>query len=245
MTTKIATLLLVLGALLIGPGTAGAHVETDVNLLTAIDESASVGRHGEWLQYNGLAKAVRSPEFLDAVLRTGAHGRVGFAIVAWSSHGNVRVILPWMVITSAADAGRAAWLIERAARVDRAHWEDVDETGRARAAETPGHDTDISATIDAAVRLTVAAPFPSERGVINILANGRDNVGRGPQLATRRAVALGLTVNGVVFGDGKGLANYFRDHVIGGRGCFVETVSADPGTFNDMMVRKLLQDLLW
>lgn len=230
---------------LVGPAFSEGHVETDANLLTAIDESASVGRHGEWLQYNGLARALESPEFLDAIRRSGDKGRIGFSVVAWSSHGNVRVVLPWMVVGSEADAERAANIIDHASRVDRSPWEDEDETGASRPTDDAGTYTDISATISAAGRLVEAAPFESERGVVNILANGRDNVGDGPSSATRQSVSLGLTVNGVVFGSDRGLADYFRQHVIGGAGSFVESVDANPHTFNAMMVRKFVRDLLW
>lgn len=230
---------------LVGPALSMGHVETDANLLTAIDESASVGRHGEWLQYNGLARALESADFLDAIRGSGENGRIGFSVVAWSSHGNVRVVLPWMVIGSEADAARAANIIDRASRVDRSSWEDEDETGASGLTDDAGTSTDISATISATGRLVEAAPFQSERGVINILANGRDNIGDGPSSATRQAVSVGLTVNGVVFGNDRGLADYFRQHVIGGAGSFVESVDANPHTFNAMMVRKFVRDLLW
>ncbi len=224
-------------------GFAGSLIETDANILTAIDESASVGRHGEWLQYNGLAKAVVSAEFLEAVQFAGDNRQIGFAVVAWASHGEVREIVPWMVIASAADAQLAAERIRNAPRLDRSSWDDADETG-VPVGDRTGNETDMSATIDAAVGLVVAAPFLGDRGVINILANGPDNVGPGPRAATDRAVGLGFTVNGVAFGDAPDLAGYFRDNVIGGVGCFVEQVDADPVSFNAMMVRKLLQDLL-
>ncbi len=232
-------------AALLNPALSDAQVEMDANLLTAVDESASVGRHGEWLQYNGLARALTSPQFLAAVHKHGGHRRIGFVVVAWSSHGNVRVVLPWMAITTAADAFRAADLIERAPRTDRSSWDDEDETGASSVVDEVGSETDISATIDATTRMMIAAPFLADRRVINILANGRDNVGLGPQTETLRAVSLGLTINGLVFGNDHGLTDYFQRHVIGGEGSFVETVSSDPDTFNDTMVRKLLQDLFW
>ena len=200
------------------------------------------GRHGEWLQYNGLAKAVVSQEFLEAVQYAGDKRRVGFAVVAWSSHGNVREIVPWMVVSSVADARRVAERIRNAPRFDRSSWEDSDDAG-APTGDPTGNETDMSATIDAAVGFVVAAPFLGDRGVINILANGPDNVGSGPRLATNRAVGFGFTVNGVAFGGAPDLADYFRYNVIGGLGSFVEHVDADPTSFNTMMVRKLLQDL--
>ena len=233
-----------LAAVMARAGVAGMLIETDANVLTAIDESASVGRHGEWLQYNGLAAAVTDPSFLEAVLYGGDKRRVGFAVVAWSSDGRFREILPWMVIASEADAALAADLIRRAPRKDRSDWDAPADSDAPAMLRRAGGDTDMSATIDAAVMRVVLAPFAGGRGVINILANGRDNVGNGPGPATQRAVALGMTVNGVAFGDDDGLPDYFRRHVIGGIGCFVESVDADPQSFNETMVRKLLQDLL-
>ena len=122
------------------------------------------------MQYNGLAKAVVSHEFLEAVQYAGDKRQVGFAVVAWSSHGNVREIVPWMVISSVADAQLAAARIRNAPRLDRSSWDDADEIG-APIGDASGSETDMSATIDAAVGLVVAAPFLGDRGVINILAN--------------------------------------------------------------------------
>ena len=225
------------------PARAAPVVETDANILTAIDESASVGRHGEWLQYNGISAAVTSPEFLEAVRRSGSRGQVGFAVVAWSSGGGLRMVVPWTVIRSPDDAARVAARVAQAPRADRSSWEDSDPSGAPLGADIGG-ETDISGSIRAAADMVLAAPFPTDRGVINILANGRDNVGSGPSPATAQAVSRGLTVNGVVFGDEPGLADYFRRNVIGGIGSFVESVDADPLTFNAMMVRKFLQDLM-
>ena len=53
-------------------------LQTDVNLITAIDVSDSITRHDEWLQYSGLARGVVDAEFL-ARIAEGTERRIGFA----------------------------------------------------------------------------------------------------------------------------------------------------------------------
>lgn len=235
---------LAIGLVLAAPSLAATAITTDANILTAIDESASVGRHEEWLQYNGLAEAVLNPAFLDAVRQAGPRGTVGFSVVAWSTGGAIRVVVPWTVIASAEDAARVAAHIRTSPRTDRSSWADADDTGAPLGDDAASRPTDISATIDAAANMTMTAPFAAARGVINILADGPDNVGQGPRDASQLAVSRGLTINGVVFGGDETLADYFRGHVIGGIGAFVESADNDPQAFSAMMVRKFLQDLM-
>jgi hypothetical protein len=97
--------------------------------------------------------------------------------------------------------------------------------------------TDVSATIDFAIDLALVAPYSATRSIVNVCGNGRDNVGTGPRAARDRAVATGMTVNGLVLGAKDGLAGYFREHVQGGAGSFVIEVPA-------AMVQKLLRDLV-
>src|SRR3546814_16737195 len=62
------------------------------------------------------------------------------------------------------------------------------------------------------------------RSVVNILSNGVDNNGPTPDAARDQAIRLGITINGIVFGERDDLADYFRQHVIGGPGAFIMTV---------------------
>ena len=60
--------------------------------------------------------------------------------------------------------------------------------------------------------------------MINICANGIDNIGDGPAAARDRASGQGLIVNGLILGDrddAAEVATYFRDHVQAGPGSFV------------------------
>jgi hypothetical protein len=105
------------------------------------------------------------------------------------------------------------------------------------------HRTDISAAIDFALDLIAAAPYRSPRSVINICANGKDNVGPGPRAARDRAVAAGIVINALAMGPRKHIAAYFDRQVRGGPGSFVMEVSA-PEHVAAAMLDKLLRDLI-
>jgi hypothetical protein len=53
-----------------------AQTYVDANLVTALDVSDSIMRHEEWLEFEGLAKAVVSTAVLDAIAG-GRYGRIG------------------------------------------------------------------------------------------------------------------------------------------------------------------------
>jgi hypothetical protein len=87
-----------------------------------------------------------------------------------------------------------------------------------------GHATDVSAAILRAIEVGAAAPFVSRHHVINMCANGIDNIGDGPGAARDRADAEGMSVNGLVLGhraDAGEIAAWYRDHVQAGPGSFV------------------------
>ena len=71
---------------------------------------------------------------------------------------------------------------------------------------------------------------------------GVDNLGEEPDAARDRAVAAGITVNGVVVNGDPQVVGYYQDHVIDGKGAFVLEV-ADSATVVDAMTRKFLLDV--
>ena len=84
--------------------------------------------------------------------------------------------------------------------------------------------TDVSAAIERAIEVGASGPFASHHEVINMCANGIDNIGAGPAAARDRADARGHDVNGLILGDREDageIAEYFRDHVQAGPGSFV------------------------
>ena len=230
--------------LLVWPASAVAaeeqQAQTDANLVTALDVSDSIMRHEEWLEFEGLAKAVVSAAVLDAITG-GRYGRIGFAAITWSSAGRFEIIVPWTLIESIDDAEAVATALHGFA-IDRSSWKSH-RNGSGGSDKFPEHQTDISRAIDFATSLALAAPHPSERMVVNVCANGTDNVAEDPRAARDRAMAAGIVINGLVIGRKSGLANYFRDHVQGGAGSFVLEVT-QPIALADAMVDKLLRDLI-
>lgn len=214
---------------------------TDFNLITAIDVSDSITRNDEWLQYSGLARGVVDAEFL-ARITEGAEQRIGFVAFTWSSGGQVAVVVPWTVIETRADAERVAAQLNGAPRIDRSAF------GRYRPLSSSvdrdrGGMTDIAEAIEAAVRLSVAAPYAAPRSVVNILSNGVDNNGQDPTVVRDNAIRMGITLNGIVFGDRDDLPDYFRQNVIGGPGAFLMTVNK-PEDLPSALEKKFWQDLV-
>jgi hypothetical protein len=82
-------------------------LRTDANILTALDVSDSIDEPAVALQFEGMARAVLAPEFLQAV-SAGTHGRIGFAVYTWAAGRNLRIVLPWTLIGSADDARRVS-----------------------------------------------------------------------------------------------------------------------------------------
>jgi hypothetical protein len=219
---------------------ADEQIPTDANLVTALDVSDSIMRHEEWLEVEGLAKAVVSAAVLDAIA-AGQHGRIGFTVHTWSSAGRFEIVVPWTLIESLDDAEGVATTL-RGFAIDRSSWKRHGNRsgGSDKVSE---HQTDISGTIDFAAHLALAAPHVSQRAVVNVCANGTDNVAEDPRAARDRAMAAGIVVNALVVGGKRGLASYFRANVQGGAGSFVLEV-AQPAAMADAMVDKLLRDLI-
>lgn len=223
------------------PALAGqAAPATDANVITAVDVSNSIMRHEEWLELEGLAKAIVDPAVLNAI-EGGRYGRIGFAVFTWSSGGHFEILVPWTLIASIEDAKRVAVRL-RGFRIARSSWQRLDNGSGARG-KTPELRTDISGTIDFAAAQALAAPYAAQRSVINVCANGADNVAQDPRAARDRALAAGIVINGLVIGGSKGLADYFRERVQGGPGSFV-TQLTKPEAVAAAMIDKLLHDLI-
>jgi hypothetical protein len=214
-----------------------AQVATDVNIATGLDISASVGRDEEWLERVGTARGLASQPFAEAAL-SGRHGRVGVAVFAWSSQG-CPLVVDWSVIATLEDAAGVARTLEATPLIDFEH-----DIGLRHQDQSIGDDrlTDLSRAIECGRHLLAHAPFLATRSVLNILGDGVDNLNEEPDVARDRAVASGITVNGVVINGSPEVVGYYRNHVIGGHGAFVLDV-ADPVTMVDVMTRKFLLDV--
>lgn len=231
---SVSTLLLALSTAL-----AAQPLPTDANLITAIDVSGSVDTPAEALQFDGIADAIVDPAFLRTVA-AGFHGRVGFAVFTWSSHGHFLTLVPWTVIDSPATAANVAAQLRKVRTPPRQF-----PPSLAGAEPRPWRRdllTDVSATIEHASRLLTKSPFAAGREVINILANGTDNVGEGPAAARASALGRGIVINGLVLGGDEEVVRYFRERVRCGPGSFV-IATHEPSDVSWAMLQKFLLDL--
>jgi hypothetical protein len=227
----------VLAALMATAGWTTSHAAERVDLLLvlAADISRSVDEVKFQLQRSGYAAAFSDSRVIEAI-RSGPNGRIAVAFVEWSEPLSQRIVIDWMVISD-----------DKTARLFGDH---IVEASRAFA-----DSTSISAGIDCAMAQLDRAPYEARRRVIDVSGDGDNNSGRDVTAARDEAIATGVTINGLVIltdtstgwnsdhtNPPGGLANYYRNNVIGGPGAFV-MVAENSNSFGDIIVKKLLAEI--
>jgi hypothetical protein len=203
----------------------------DVLLVLAVDISRSVDEDEARLQREGYRSAVADPAVVEAI-RGGMIGAIGIAYVEWAGAEYQRLVLPWQRIAGVADA--QAWS-EKLAEAPRASlsW------------------TSISGAIDFSRKVMAEAPHEATRRVIDISGDGVNNSGGAVEAARDRAVAEGITINGLPIVNDRPtfgrmppvpLDDYYRDTVIGGDGAFV-VVAENFESFGAAVKRKLIREI--
>jgi hypothetical protein len=99
------------------------------------------------------------------------------------------------------------------------------------------------------------APFSSERRTIDVSGDGTNNAGRDVGQARDEAMALGISINGLVIlsetplpwnpehtNPPGGLTKYYRDNVTGGPGSFV-LEAKDFDSFGEAIVKKMIAEI--
>ena len=115
--------------------------------------------------------------------------------------------------------------------------------------------TSISGGIDFSLAQLDRAPFTATRRIIDISGDGTNNSGRDVANARDEAVAKGVTINGLVILSDRpipwnpdhtnppgGLANYYRDNVVGGSGAFVMEAE-NFESFGQAIINKLIAEI--
>jgi len=228
----LALLSLLLG--LSGPAARAAE-PVDLLLVLAADVSRSVDAQKFQLQREGYAAAIANPRVLDAI-RAGRNGRIAVLFLEWSGFASQKVVIDWVPI----DGLKAA-----------------QEFGT-RLLESPrsfADRTSISGGIDFAVAQFARAPFLAERRTIDVSGDGTNNAGRTVNAARDEALALGITINGLVILSATplpwnpehtnppgGLAKYYRDNVVGGPGAFV-LEAKDFNSFGQAIIKKMIAEI--
>lgn len=222
--------------LIVAPAVPARAAEpVDLLLVLASDVSRSVDAGKFQLQREGYAAALANPRVLDAI-RSGRNGRIGVLFLEWSGFGNQQVVIDWTLI----DGPKAAQVFG-----DR-----LLESPRSFADRTS-----ISGGIDAAIAQMARAPFDSERRTIDVSGDGTNNAGRDVGQARDEALALGITINGLVIlsetplpwnpehtNPPGGLAKYYRDNVTGGPSSFV-LEAKDFNSFGQAIIKKMIAEI--
>jgi Protein of unknown function (DUF1194) len=229
---------LVFGAILAAillPAAARAAEDVDLLLVLAVDVSRSIDATKFQLQREGYAAAVADPHVLDAI-RTGRTGRIGLTFVEWSGVGAQKVVIDW---TTIGDADSAKGFGDRLLEAPRSF----------------ADRTSISGAIEFAMGQLDKAPYEAARRTIDVSGDGTNNAGRDVAMLRDEAVAKGITINGlVILSDNPmswnpdhtnppgGLANYYRNNVVGGPSAFV-MVAENFNSFGQAIVKKMIAEV--
>ena len=235
-----SAIVVALAAAALGPSAqeARAAQAVDAALVLAADVSRSIDDEEFALQRRGYAAAIADPEVLDAI-RSGRHGAIAVSFVEWAGEAEQKILVDWTLIGEAADARKFAAALQDAPR---------SYLGR----------TAIGSAIDFSMGLLSESGFVADREVIDVSGDGTSNQGRPVTQARDAALSAGVTINGLAIFNRRaaaqggflalhtnppgGLAQYYRDNVIGGPGSFVLPID-DFRSFDAAMIRKLVTEI--
>ena len=207
------------------PGLARAAGPVDLALVLAVDASSSVDYDEFALQMLGLAEAFRDESVHNAIELAAPNG-VAVTLVLWSGDGEQRQAFAWTTAHGPAGAQRLAALIDRTPRL------------------ILGGGTAINDAIDFSIRLLQSGAVIATRRVIDVSGDGRDNMGSFGVPATLRAVAAGITVNGLaILNEDPQLNFYYQVNVIGGASAFM-LVADDYDDFAEAIRVKLISEII-
>src|ERR1700727_1493308 len=224
----IRTLLtsLVVAAMLF-PAAARAAEDVDLLLVLAVDVSRSIDATKFQLQREGYAAAVADPHVLEAI-GTGRTGRIGLTFVEWSGVGAQKVVIDW---TTIGDTDSAKGFGDRLLEAPRSF----------------ADRTSISGAIEFAMGQLDKAPYEAARRTIDVSGDGA--------MLRDEAVAKGITINGlVILSDNPmswnpdhtnppgGLANYYRNNVVGGPSAFV-MVAENFTSYGQAIIKKMIAEV--
>lgn len=203
-------LIMTLCVLLICSPAVAQEVEVDVELFLAVDVSRSMSPAELEIQRRGYAEALISDQVL-AAINGGLLGRVAITYVEWAGEHAQRVVVPWVLLQSDADAQAIADRIT--AQFDK---------GLRR--------TSISGALMYAANDFDENGFNGLRRVIDVSGDGPNNQGRPVARARDATLARGFVINGLPLMTMDALSeiwgipdldDYYRNCVIGGPGAFV------------------------
>jgi len=215
------------------PARAADPIEVDLELVLAVDVSRSMDDEELELQRQGYAGAFVHPAIIKAI-KAGPHGRIAVTMVEWAGYTFQNVIVPWTLVDGE-DSSEALSAAILATDKHSANW------------------TSLSGAIDFSKR-RFNMGYEGTRRVIDISGDGVNNHGRPAHQARDEALALGITINGlVIMNDRPGpggwrqvpsqpLDQHYRENVIGGPGAFL-IVAEDFDSFAYAVRNKLIREI--
>ena len=226
--TLFFALVLAIGA----PARHAAAEVVDLELVLAVDISGSIDAVEANLQRQGYLKALTHPSVIAAVT-SGKHRRIAITYVEWAGGHYQQTVVGWTVVRDMASARAFAASIGKVP-VTTAAW------------------TSISGAIDYSLERFARNPHKGARRVIDISGDGRNNSGGDLAPARARALALGITINGLpIMNDrpnpygrppDRELDKYYKTRVIGGRGAFI-VVAEGFEAFAEAIRAKLVREI--
>ncbi len=213
------------GALLI-PTTAPASAQerpVDLEIVLAVDASASVSGEEFDLQVRGLIEAFRHRSVGQAIRAAGDLG-LAVALIQWADYRQDALSVDWTVVRDAASARQFAKRLEGVRR-------------------SVAGSTAIGGALEFAILQLEGNGFVGRRKVIDVSGDGRNNQGSAAWLVRDLAVAQGITVNGLaILNEDPTLDRYYFTNVIGGPGAFVMTAN-DYAAYRLAILAKLVKEI--
>lgn len=200
------------------------EVPVAIELVLALDSSASMNREEFALQIKGIAVAFKHPAVIKAIEDLAPSG-VAVAVTQWGGPGESKVVMPFTQITTPSEAKAFGFLVSLGSR----HF----------SATT----TSIATAIEDSVALLETNGFDGQRRVIDVSGDGQDNSGLDLEAMRKRAAASGITVNGLAIeSEQAGLFEYYQQNVIIGADSFAVR-AADFNDYARAIREKLLREL--
>jgi len=202
----------------------------DLELVLATDSSTSIDDAEFDLQQQGLAQAFLHPDVIRAIGIAGSRG-VAISLVQWSGPGFQTKVVDWVIVKDAASAARLSVKIAGARRQVRGM-------------------TSTAGAIRFSVNEIANNRYEGRRKVIDVSGDGSSDPVLS-QAESNRAVAQGITINGLVIFNKEydlgeladiNIARYYARNVIGGPGAFLMTAK-DYKDFQVAIRKKLVREI--
>lgn len=199
-------------------------IRVELELLIAIDVSNSVSDDEFALQVHGIANAFQDRDVQLAIKRAGPRG-IAIAVMQWAGDNQQVRALDWVRITTPLELNS------------------LTSTILAMPRQFYGGDTRIGNALLFGASDLQQNKFLSRRQVMDVSGDGGvENIGI-TRFARDRAIALGITINGLAIeNEVSDLNVFYRDNVIGGNGAFVIT-ARDYVDFSNGIRRKLIREI--